>query len=339
VGGVYLNSLMLAMICGAVTLIFADRSRRSILVAISVIVGIAATGQALKQVSWTEAAGDPVSVTMVQGNIAQELKFQPNLIEDSLRTYADLSNTGSELVIWPESAIPTFFSDVALWEEEFATKMAEQGSTVLSGGFHANEDYTKFYNAIKVLGDEDAPIYTKRRLVPFGEYFPFRGLLSALERFVEIPMSDLSSRQEPAEPIEINGVKYAMSICYEDAFGSEMLEQFPEANVLINISNDAWFGDSRAPHQHQEIAAMRALEFQRFMLRATNTGITSLIGKDGVVKTSAEQSTTEISVEVRPQDGITPYISLRNNLVLCISMLMLLVGCAGIPAPNLSQPR
>jgi apolipoprotein N-acyltransferase len=324
---------MLAMICGAAALMFADRSRRSILVATSVIVGIAATGQALKQISWTEAVGDPVSVTMVQGNIAQELKFQPNLIEDSLRTYAELSNTGSELVIWPESAIPTFFSDVALWEEEFATKMAERGSTVMSGGFHANADFTEYFNAIKVLGSTNDQVYAKRHLVPFGEFIPFRSWLTLLADLIEIPMSDLSPGRGPSKPLSVNGIAYGVSICYEGAFGREMLGQFSHANVLVNISNDAWFGDSTAPHQHQEIAAMRALEFQRPMVRATNTGVSAAISRSGLVVSSAPQFERHaLQVQVEPRSGRTPYSKFGDWLVLILVILFLLLG-AGAKQP------
>ena len=327
IGGVYLNSLLLAMLCGAMGLLLVDRSRGSLLSAGTVAVSILLGGTALKQISWSAPATKPVSVTMVQGNIAQELKFQPNLIEDSLRIYAEMSRTGSELVIWPESAIPTFFSDVSLWEEEFARRMAENGSVVLSGGFYANADFSEFYNAIKLLGGSEDQLYAKKHLVPFGEFLPFRGLLSVLEGFIEIPMSDLSPRDWAARPMEIGGVKYSLSICYEDAFGAEMLEQAADANVLINISNDGWFGDSTAPHQHQEIAAMRSLEFQRPMLRATNTGISSVISHNGIVLHSSEQFVADhLDIEVVPRSGATLFSRVGNYLVLLIACVLFFTG-------------
>lgn len=327
VGGVYLNSLLVVIISGAVGLVVVSRSARSVIVAVVVIGALGFGGRALQEISWTQESGEPVSVTMVQGNIEQELKFVPSLIEDSLRTYASLSQTDSDLIIWPESAIPTLYSDVALWEEEFAAQMRTRGSVVLSGGFLANDDYTEFYNAIKVLGGTPAQQYTKRHLVPFGEFIPFRDLLTLLANLIQIPMSDLSPGQGPLAPIEINGVSYGMSICYEDAFGAEMIAQFPRANVLVNVSNDAWFGDSTAPHQHLELAAMRSLEFQRPMLRATNTGISALISHQGKILQASDQFTeSALQVSVAPRRGETLFVRVGNMLVVSLAVLMLLAA-------------
>lgn len=321
VGGVYLNSLMFAVICGAIALLVVRRNVSAIMLSGAIVASICAGGVVLKTIEWTEPVGDPVSVTMVQGNIAQELKFLPNLIEDSLRTYAENSRTGSDLVIWPESAIPALYSDVADWEAAFVEEMRSLGSTVLSGGFHASDDYREYYNAIKVLGGTKDQIYTKRHLVPFGEFIPFRGLLTILSELIEIPMSDLSVGKGPLEPITIDGIHYGMSICYEDAFGSEMIAQFPKTNVLINISNDAWFGDSTAPHQHQEIAAMRSLEFQRPMLRVTNTGVTSLISEHGHMISGVGQfKVAVLDVAVTPLAGSTPFVEVGNLLVVLVAL-------------------
>ena len=324
VGGVYLNSLMLALICGAVAAVIVKRTIISGAVSLALVGSILLGGYQLGKIQWTEAFSEPVTVTMVQGNIAQEMKFLPNLLEDSLRTYSEMSNTGSELIIWPESAIPTFYSDVAQWEEEFSREMKERGSTVISGGFHASDDYSEYYNAIKVLGGTDDQIYTKRHLVPFGEFIPFRNIVTILSELIDIPMSDLSPGKGPVQPIDINGVKYGMSICYEDAFGSEIIKQLPEANVLINVSNDAWFGDSSAPHQHQEIAAMRALEVQRPMLRVTNTGVTSLISTVGHVNSRVPQfEVASMDESVYPVRGDAPFVKAGNWLANFLAILLI----------------
>jgi len=328
VGGVFLSSLMLLLCSGAIAWFLCRRTAASFIVALFTIVIIAAGGYGLKQLQWTRAVDDrTVDVTMVQGNIAQELKFQPNLLDDSITLYSALSETGAELVVWPESAIPTVYSDLAEWEVTFAERLAQDGTTVISGGFTSNDDYSLFYNAIKVLNGTDDQVYVKRHLVPFGEYTPFRDVISLLADYITIPMSDLSPGTGPIEPITVNGVNYGMSICYEDAFGSEMRNQFPATNVLINVSNDAWFGDSTAPHQHQEIAAMRSLEFGRPMLRVTNTGITSLIDYRGQVVQQGEQfEATALDVVVTPREGSTPYVKLGDLFVVGVSMVMLLVG-------------
>lgn len=327
VGGVFLNSLLLAICSGALALVYVRRSFASLGASVVLISLIAGGGQLLRSVNWTQASGDPVSVTMVQGNIAQELKFIPNLLEDSLQIYSQFSQTGADLIIWPESAIPTFFSDVELWQTEFLQETGARGSTVLSGGFHANDDFSEYYNAIKVLGGTEDQIYTKRHLVPFGEFIPFRNIIRLLAEVITIPMSDLNPGRGPIKPITINGVHYGMSICYEDAFGNEMIAQLPQANVLVNISNDAWFGDSTAPHQHQEIAAMRSLEFERPMLRVTNTGITSLISERGEVLQHGPQfEAMALDVEVTPRSGSTPFVTVGNRLVVVLALLMLFVA-------------
>jgi len=328
VGGVFLSSLALVVCSGLLAWMICRRGVLSACVGITSIAIIVGGGYALQQIEWTQIVKDrTVNVTMAQGNIAQELKFQPNLLEDSINLYSELSETGAELVIWPESAIPTVFTDLTDWEVAFADRMKQQGTTVISGGFTSDKNFTEYYNAIKVLNGTEDQVYVKRHLVPFGEFTPFRDLISLLSNLITIPMSDLSPGTGPIKPITVNGVNYAMSICYEDAFGSEMRAQFPSANVLINVSNDAWFGDSTAPHQHQEIAAMRSLEFARPMLRVTNTGITSLIDYRGkVVERGPQFEAMAIDVEVAPREGVTPYVKLGDWLAVLLSVVMLLIG-------------
>ncbi|OED36498.1 apolipoprotein N-acyltransferase [Chromatiales bacterium (ex Bugula neritina AB1)] len=327
VGGVFLNSLLLALCSGALAFVVYRRTLRSTLAVMLAVGLIMATGVKLNQRSWTHVSGDPVSVTMVQGNVSQELKFLPNLLDDSLRIYSSLSETGADLVIWPESAIPTFFSDVKEWEADFVAAAEARGSVVMSGGFLANDDYTEYYNSIRVLGGTDDQVYTKRHLVPFGEFIPFRDLLTVLSSLIMIPMSDLTAGSGPLKPINVNGVNYGMSICFEDAFGGEMRAQFPDANVLINISNDAWFGDSTAPHQHLEIAAMRSLEFQRPMLRVTNTGISSLISAKGqIVEQGPQFEATSLTVDVIPRSGNTPFVFFGHTLAIGLATVLLLLN-------------
>ncbi len=359
VGGMFLNSLLLALCGGALGYVFFSRKVRSVVVAVLVIASITLGGIVLQQQSWTLPSGDPVKVRMVQGNIAQELKFLPNLLEDSLQTYSSLSfadtaatDTGlsagetdstdikpiqtdttasignaPDLVVWPESAIPVFFSDVDEWATDLAAQASARGTAIMSGGFLANSDYSEYYNSIKVLGGNEDQVYTKRHLVPFGEFIPFRDILSLLSELILIPMSDLTAGSGPIKPIEVKGINYGMSICFEDVFGGEMRALFPDTNVLINISNDAWFGDSSAPHQHQEMAAMRALEFERPMLRVTNTGVSSHISARGEVIVQGPQfEATAIDVMVTPRTGVTPFVTLGHWPAVCLALFMMLLN-------------
>ncbi len=326
VGGILLSSLMLTIAAAGVGLVLVVRRSAVVLASSALLILIFAGGFGLSQIEWTQPSGAPVSVTMVQGNVAQENKFREELLSESLGVYTDLSRSGADLVIWPETAVPTFFSEVDGYLDDFASAIARNGSTVLSGGFLVNDAGNEFYNAIKVLGGSDAQVYTKRHLVPFGEFIPFRGVLTMLADLITIPMSDLSAGRGPVVPIEIDGNHYGMSICYEDAFGAEMRVQLPLANILVNVSNDAWFGDSMAPHQHLEMAAMRSLEFGRPMLRTTNTGITAHISARGEILSSAAQfQQTAIDVEVTPRSGSTPYVEVGDWLAVGAALLMMLL--------------
>ncbi len=326
VGGVLMSSLMLVVLAAACGLVLTVRRSATTIACTALALMVFGAGFALQQISWTSPSGEPISVTMVQGNVAQENKFRDELLSESLRIYTDLSRSGADLVIWPETAVPTFFFEVDGYLNDFATAIARNGSTVLSGGFMANDAGTEYYNAIKVLGGTAEQVYTKRHLVPFGEFIPFRRVLTLLANLITIPMSDLSAGRGPVKPIEIDGINYGMSICYEDAFGAEMRAQLPLANVLVNVSNDAWFGDSMAPHQHLEMAAMRSLEFGRPMLRATNTGITAHISARGEILSRAAQfQQAAIDVEVVPRSGSTPYVRMGDWLAVGGALLMLLL--------------
>jgi apolipoprotein N-acyltransferase len=326
VGGVLLSSLMLVLLAAGCGLVLTVRRVPVTIACLVLALAIFGGGFGLQQISWTQPDGQPLSVTMVQGNVAQENKFRDELLSESLAIYTDLSRSGADLVIWPETAVPTFFFEVDGYLDDFATAIARNGSTVLSGGFEVNAEGSEYYNAIKVLGGTDEQIYTKRHLVPFGEFIPFRGVLTMLADLITIPMSDLSPGRGPVKPIEIDGIHYGMSICYEDAFGAEMRVQLPLANVLVNVSNDAWFGDSMAPHQHLEMAAMRSLEFGRPMLRATNTGITAHISARGEILSRAPQfQQSAIDVEVIPRSGSTPYVRVGDWLAVGAAMLLLLL--------------
>jgi len=165
-----------------------------------------------------------------------------------------------------------------------------------------------------LLDGESRQVYRKRHLVPFGEYFPVPAQVREWMRMLKLPHSDLSSGSD-VQPLLVaaNGTELAVAICYEDAFGAEQLYALPEASLLINVSNDAWFGDSIAPHQHLQMARMRALEVGRYVIRATNTGISAFIGPHGkVIKSAAQFKRVTLTARVEPREGLTPYASTGN---------------------------
>ena len=270
-----------------------------------------------------------LGVRLTQANIAQEMKFSPERLERSLREYLQLTledlPDDVDVVVWPETAIPTSFARVrsalAPWVAEFEAR----GVDVLAGGFE--RDGQSSWNAVRQLGGA-RQTYRKRHIVPFGEYLPMRGAIEALVGdFLVLPGSDLARGTGPHVPMRIQGESIGLSICYEDVFGEEMRALVPEAGVLVNVSNDAWFGDSAAPHQHEQKARMRARELARPMIRVTNTGVSSSIAFDGTVEGRIPQHERgTLDVRVVPRTGTTWYARTGNWPVFGVAVLV--VGLA-----------
>jgi apolipoprotein N-acyltransferase len=184
----------------------------------------------------------------------------------------------------------------------------------------------KIYNSVfLVSGKTPQPqAYRKRHLVPFGEYFPVPDSVREWMKMQNLPHSDLSPGEDVQPLLEAaNGARLAVAICYEDAYGAEQLYALPDAGLLVNVSNDAWFGDSIAPHQHLEIARMRALEVGRNVIRSTNTGISAFIGADGELLDVGEQFEAELmTADLEPRRGMTPYASMGNTPIIAISLFI-----------------
>ena len=169
-----------------------------------------------------------------------------------------------------------------------------------------------FYNAV-VAYDEQQSLYYKRHLVPFGEYIPFEASIGRLLEFMNIPMSSFHSGGDDQPTLRVSGIEVGASICYEVAFAEEMIQSLPAANLLVNVSNDTWFDGSLAPFQHLQMAQMRALESERWIVRATNTGISAIIDQDGVIRQQSPQNQVYVvSDKVQPLTGTTPYVMWGN---------------------------
>lgn len=280
----------------------------------------------LDTVEISEAKGTELNIRLVQANIPQELKFSVERLQNSLDQYTRLSVEDlppTDIIIWPETAIPTYFSRVESVIEPFANALHAKGTEVLAGGFYS--DGEKAYNSVRQLAGAKA-LYKKRHLVPFGEYMPFRFLLGWLNQFIEIPMSDLGQGTGPNLPIVLKGEPLGLSICYEDVFGEEMRELIPESTVLVNVSNDAWFGEKLAPYQHQQKAQMRARELVRPLIRVTNTGVSSVIDHKGRIEGSIEHNQQGyLDVTVFPRTGVSLYARTGNWPIFIFAMLVMIV--------------
>lgn len=323
--GVYGVSWLLLVTAGLLVLVL-TAGRRGKLLAALVMALIWLGGAQLSRIDWTTPLDEPFRVSMIQGNIPQELKWKREQLAPTLGLYTRLTRQHweSDLIIWPETAIPSF---AHLIEEGLLAPLEaealEQGSELLVGIPVWQQEGAQYFNAMLRLGEERGSYY-KRHLVPFGEFMPFESLLRPLIAWLNIPMSSFSSGEDARPLLRLVGYPAGISICYEDAFGRETLEALPEASFLVNASNDAWFGDSLAPPQHLEIARMRALETGRYLLRSTNTGISAIIGPKGeLLATSPPFQQHVLSGEVVPLQGATLYVLTGNWLVIGVMVLLL----------------
>jgi apolipoprotein N-acyltransferase len=246
-----------------------------------------------------------------------------------MEIYWDLTerNLDADLVVWPETAIPDFLHRVRdVLIEPMAVRAREEGTEIVLGIPVMETDTGRHFNALLSLGSRE-DLYAKRHLVPFGEFMPFKAWLGPLVDLFEVPMSDFSPGSSERPLLSVGDRVAGVSICYEDAFPAEVAQALPEAEFLINVSNDAWFGDSLAPHQHLEMARMRALENGRYLLRATNTGISAIIDRRGqVLGVIPAFVRGDVAAEVRPYSGATPYAKLGNAPAIGLAAGMVLVG-------------
>jgi len=194
----------------------------------------------------------------------------------------------------------------------------QNGGDVLTGLPTGSPDGA-YYNSVVSFGSAPGQRYSKVHLVPFGEYIPLKAVWGWVIEVLHIPLSDFARGAVEQRPLAIGGQRVAADICYEDAFGEEIIRQLPQASVLVNVSNLAWFGDSLAPWQHAQMSQMRALETGRMMLRATNTGLTAIIDAKGHVLASLPLFTAgSLSGEIQGYTGSTPYVRWGNAPVLAL---------------------
>ena len=301
-----------------------------------------AAGAHLREQSWTQAHGPPIRVRLVQGNIAQDVKFAESGLDEALARYLpalqdDPKSVSGEvaahadLIVFPESAFPVpanYLPEEVL--DTLTDARLRKGAALVFGAFIVQPEERYFNSAIGLDGDTVKPQrYSKRHLVPFGEFIPF-----GFRWFVDlmrIPIGDQQKGERFQPPLALAGQQIAVTICFEDLFGGEMLDAWHdsrrEPTLLLNLSNLAWFDDSMALSQHLQISRMRALETARPLLGATNTGITAIIDARGRVAAQLTvQTQGQLEGTVQATQGTTPFIRLGNRPIVVASMLVLLVA-------------
>jgi apolipoprotein N-acyltransferase len=325
--GVYGASLAVALVAGAlVALLIGDRGERVAAAVTIAVLGVAAV--ALGRIEWTEARGTRIDVALVQGAVPQSMKWEPGQRERTLQLYAQLTipHLGAGIIVWPEAALPALESDLRDYLNTLHATARAQGSDVVMGLLRQDRTTGAFHNSMVALGATEQ-WYDKRRLVPFGEFFPVPAAVRDWLRLMNLPYSDFVPGARDQAPLAAGGETLAPTICYEDAYASEQLALARRSTLLVNVTNDAWFGDSTAPHQHLDISRMRSLETGRPMLRATNDGVTALIAHDGALEGTLPQFQPGVLTgTVEPRTGLTPYVRLGNLPVLVVVTLGLGAG-------------
>ena len=324
VGGVYLVSLVVVLLTGALVILMKQKKMTALATAVLIL----AASYVMNMQTWTSLDERVLSVKLVQGNVSIWDKWDARKASSILQKYLDLSeeDQATDLVIWPEAAAPVLMK---LLPMEFLNAIKQKNNTyTLFGVIEKNPDTGQFYNSVVANQPDDSfAYYRKIQLVPFGEFLPFKFMLQWLLDYLHIPMSDFTAYEKPQPPISIKGIKIGVSICYEDAFANVIRQSLPEADLLVNVSEDAWFGNSLAPHQRLQMAQMRAIENGRTLIRVSNNGLSSMINYKGEIKQIAPQFKTHVFVanaEVR--SGVTPFSLFGHKFVLSCILGLLLIG-------------
>lgn len=326
--GVYGVSLALAISAGLLTMIVRLRWSTQGKAATAALLILWTGGTALRMLEWTQAEGAPTKVSLLQGNIAQDEKFAESQLVTTLETYRRLTlQSDARLIVFPETALPLLREELP---ESYLSILRDharqQDGDVLIGAF--TREHALYFNSMFSIGSASSQTYHKSHLVPFGEFIPLRPVFGWLINDVlDIPMSDLSSGGTHQALLNLAGQRIAMNICYEDVFGEEIARALPQATLLLNASNDAWYGNSAAAIQHNQISQMRALETGRMMLRATNTGVSSVIGRDGRVQHMlAQHQEGTLTALIQGYSGSTPYIFWGNTALLTLLLAILAIA-------------
>ena len=309
-------SWLLALLSGALALVALPATRSQMsrngqirLAAAAAIVVIA--GFVLDAIDWTQPTSYTVSVALVQGNIDQHLKLRAEQLRPSMEAHLQLvESTNAKLIVLPETVLPVFLDDTPpAYLEALKAQAVKNDGDLLFGVPVAEhrEGRTPYFNSVVSVGSSPSQRYDKIHLVVFGEFVP--PIFGWVMNWLNIPLSGFTEGSAHPVPLTVAGERVAINICYEDAFGSEVARQLPQASLLVNASNMAWYGHSLAADQHGQMSQMRAMEMGRWMLRATNSGLTAAINQKGEIVRALPQFTRAVlSVEAEPRHRATPYV-------------------------------
>ncbi|MCW9030953.1 MAG: apolipoprotein N-acyltransferase [Gammaproteobacteria bacterium] len=334
--GVFGVSWIVALIAGLLLFTvshyysLSDKKRIYILLSVAAIwLG----GALLSQVNWTDKSGEPLKVSLVQGNVEQISKWDPDQFEKRKQRYLSLTekNWDSDLILWPENSLTIFYHHL---KDNFLAELSKEANKnntdIILGLPVLDKEKDEYFSSLMAINhstnNSQPQFYHKNHLVPFGEYLPFSSLLRGLISFFDLPMSGFTAGHYKQKLLTAAKQKIAPTICYEDAFGEDLIRFLPEATLILNASNNAWYGDSFAPHQHLQISQMRALETGRDVMRVTTNGVSALIDYKGhIIARSPQFKSHVVKGLVQPRTGATPYVLWGNSPVLVLMILIIIL--------------
>ena len=283
-------------------------------------------GNVLRHHNWTRHQGAPLQVAIYQPNIPLEKKWDRREFRQILqqfRTATDPLYAENNLIIWPESALPAFRHHIEPFLDDISQRAKSSNSTLITG--IPSRDENGFHNSILALGNGDG-IYHKQKLVPFGEYVPLENWLRGLIDFFDLPMSNFVAGPPKQTMLRAGKLQVATFICYEVVYPDFVARGTKDANFLVTISNDSWFGRSIGPLQHLQMARFRAIETDRDMLRGTNDGVSAIIDHKGVLRVQGAQFVeTTVLGSIQPRTGSTPFMETGSWPVWSLCMIFLAI--------------
>ncbi len=328
IGQYGLGYLSLLMAGGLVALLLGQARER--VAAVALIAGIWAVAFLLRGAEWTQASGRPITVAVVQGAVPQDEKWIAGNLDSILELYRTRTREahGADLIVWPESAIPDLINYHVDYVTDVYAAASATGSSLVMGAMHAEEDDTpgeeRVYNSVLAMDPATPGVgwHNKHHLVPFSEFFPVPGFIRDWLRLKGLPYANFDRGAAQQAPLKAAGQFIAAGICYEDAYGSTLLPPMRTATMLLNVTNDSWFGRSPARYQHLQISRLHTMETGRPMVRAANDGVSAVISHRGEILVSApEYEPTVMRGTLQPRTGLTPYARSGNWPVVCLVLV------------------
>ena len=328
--GIYGLSWLVISISGVLSLIipmvFFKKKTNLTILYLGYLIIIIIIGDNLSNINYTKPYGEKIKVALIQSNIGTSNKW---IGSSSIDYYAkQIKNIKADIIFTPETAITTFEKFLPTDYLNSLAKFAKKNNANLIIGMPIIIDqYENYVNAVMLVTNSKRPFYSKYHLVPFGEYIPFKDILSTLYSKFSIPMVGFVPGNINQKPMVIGNEKIAFDICYENGFGSELTTASKESTLMANVSDMMWYGNTFAMYQHLQLSQARALENQRYFIQVTNSGVTAIIDKSGKVQSELPPFKDIVLYdEVQGMIGITPYQIYRNKIIISICLGIILLS-------------